>query len=219
MESHNLAALIDHTCLKPDATEAEIERLCAEALQYGFAAVCVNPYWIPRVSARLGEGLVKPIAVVGFPLGANRTASKAYEAHDAIDKGAREIDMVINLGALKGGDFKAVLEDIESVVHRAAPYPVKVILETCLLDEVEKRLGCQLAVDGGAHFVKTSTGFSTGGSTLEDVRLMREVVGSGYGVKASGGIKSREFALGLLQAGANRLGCSASVALILSEKI
>lgn len=210
----NLAPLIDHTCLKADATQAEVQLLCQQALEFGFATVCVNSYWIPWVSELLSGSAVKPITVVGFPLGANLISVKASEAAMAIDSGAREIDMVMNIGALKSGDLRVVSEDMERVVQASGPYPVKVIIETALLDREQKILACQLSVDAGAAFVKTSTGFSTGGATVEDIRLMREIVGPQIGVKASGGIKTRAEAIALVEAGANRLGASSSVQLL-----
>lgn len=200
--------LIDYTCLRANATRADIELLCSEALESGFATVCVNSYWIPLVSKRLTGSTVKPITVVGFPLGANLASVKAFEAREAISKGAQEIDMVLNIGALRSGDTQTVLEDIKTVVEASKPKLVKVILETALLTEQQKVTACELAKEAGAHFVKTSTGFSTAGATVADIKLMREIVGAEMGVKASGGIKTREEALALIEAGANRLGTS-----------
>ena len=200
--------LIDYTCLRADATQADIELLCSEALEFGFATVCVNSYWIPLVSKLLTGSAVKPITVVGFPLGANLSSVKAFEAREAISKGALEIDMVLNIGALRSGDTQTVLEDIKTVVEASKPKLVKVILETALLTDQQKITACELAKEAGAHFVKTSTGFSVAGATLADIKLMRETVGAEMGVKASGGIKTREEALALIKAGANRLGTS-----------
>jgi deoxyribose-phosphate aldolase len=216
-ETPNIASFIDHTLLKPDATAAEITQLCTEARTHGFATVCVNSSRI-ELAARLLQGArTLPIAVVGFPLGAMETQSKAEEARRAIALGAREIDMVIALGQLKDGDSDAVRRDIAAVVQAAAPYPVKVILETSLLDRAQKVLACQLAQQAGAAFVKTSTGFADsgrGGATVEDIALMRETVGPVMGVKASGGIRTRDDALRMIAAGATRVGASASVAIV-----
>ena len=200
--------LIDYTCLRADATQADIELLCSEALEFGYATVCVNSYWIPLASNLLKGSAVKPITVVGFPLGANLSSVKAFEASEAISHGALEIDMVLNIGALRTGDTEAVLEDIKAVVEASKPKLVKVILETALLTEQQKITACKLAQQAGAHFVKTSTGFSNSGATVADIKLMRETVGPQMGVKASGGIKTREEALALIAAGANRLGTS-----------
>lgn len=210
-----LARIIDHTLLKPDATAAQIEQLCREALQYGFAAVCVNPTWVP-LAARLLQGSdVKVCTVVGFPLGATSTAAKVAEARAAIAAGAREIDMVINIGALKSGLYDQVRDDIRAVVEAAHPTAtVKVILETALLTDAEKVQACRLAREAGADFVKTSTGFGPGGATVHDVALLRREVGPAMGVKASGGIRDRATALAMVQAGANRIGASASVAIV-----
>ena len=210
----DLAPLIDHTCLRADATQAEIELLCSEAMEFGFATVCVNSCWIPLASKLLTGSTVKPITVVGFPLGANLTSVKVFEAREAISAGAREIDMVLNVGALKSGNTQGVLEDIQAVVEASQPYWVKVILETALLGQAEKIKACQLAKQAGAHFVKTSTGFSRSGATVEDIKLMRETVGPEMGVKASGGIKTHETAMAMIDAGANRLGTSASIIIL-----
>ena len=206
-----LASQIDHTLLKADATRSDIERLCAEASQFKFIAVCVNPCWVSLACQLLQGSNVKVVAVVGFPLGACLTSVKAFETREAISLGASEIDMVLNIGALKSGDEVFVFEDIRAVVDAAKPHEVKVILETALLTDAEKVKACQIARKAGAAFVKTSTGFSKSGATLEDVRLMRQTVGSSMGVKASGGIRSKKDALAMLEAGANRLGTSASV--------
>lgn len=210
----DLAPLIDHTCLKADATLPEIELLCSEAVDFGFATVCVNSCWIPTVSKLLAGSAVKPVTVVGFPLGANLTSVKVFEAREAITAGAREIDMVLNVGALKSGNTQLVLEDIQAVVEASSPYWVKVILETALLTEQEKKIACELAKKAGAHFVKTSTGFSKSGATVEDIKLMRAMVGPDMGVKASGGIRTRADAIAMIEAGANRLGTSASVLIL-----
>ncbi len=223
MTPQELARLIDHTALKPDTTEARIRTLCDEARRYGFAAVCVNPCYVPLAAELLQGSAVAVCTVVGFPLGANRTAIKAAEAEQAIRDGAAELDMVLNIGFLKSGRLQEVLEDIRAVVDvaRAARPPagrdrtlVKVILETALLTDAEKETACRLALEAGADFVKTSTGFAGGGATVEDVALMRRVVGDRMGVKASGGIRTRAQAEALVAAGANRLGTSAGVALI-----
>jgi len=223
MTPQELARLIDHTALKPDTTEARIRTLCEEARRYGFAAVCVNPCYVPLASELLRGSEVAVCTVVGFPLGANRTAIKAAEAEQAIRDGAAELDMVQNIGLLKSGRLREVLEDIRAVVEvaRAARPPagrdrilVKVILETALLTDAEKETACRLALEAGADFVKTSTGFAGGGATVEDVALMRRVVGDRMGVKASGGIRTRAQAEALVAAGASRLGTSAGVALV-----
>ncbi len=213
----DLARYIDHTLLKPDATEEQIRNLCAEALEYNFRSVCVNPTWVSLCSQLLRGSEVLTCTVVGFPLGANEPETKALEARRAIRSGAREIDMVLNVGALKSGDDALVLRDIRAVVEacRDGSAVCKVILETALLSDDEKRLACELARKARANFVKTSTGFSTGGATVEDVALMAEVVRpAGMEVKASGGIKSYTDAKALIAAGATRLGASASMAIV-----
>jgi deoxyribose-phosphate aldolase len=211
-----LAQLIDHTLLKPDATRADIEKLCQEARQYQFCTVCINSSFIPLAAELLKDSSVKPIAVVGFPLGACSTASKVFETQEAIRHGAQEIDMVIQIGALKGQDYGFVFEDIQSVVRSASPYPVKVILEMSHLTREQKIIGCALAKAAGAAFVKTSTGFGGGGATVSDVELMRQMVGPTLGVKASGGIRNLQDALNMIKAGADRLGTSAGVSLVTS---
>ena len=214
----NLAALIDHTLLKPEATAAQVTALCAEARTHHFAAVCVNPAHI-ELAARLLQGSgVAACTVVGFPLGATRPEVKAYEAVQAMAAGAAEIDMVINIGALKGGDTGLVSRDIRAVVqacqaHRP-PALVKVIIEACLLTDDEKVTACRLAQAAGADFVKTSTGFSTGGATAADVALMRRTVGPAMGVKAAGGIRSRADAEAMVAAGATRIGTSSGVKIV-----
>lgn len=210
----DLASVIDHTLLRPEARAAEIERLCEEAATYGFATVCVNSSWIPLCTERLLRSPAKVCTVVGFPLGAACTEAKAAEAHWAMEQEADEIDMVLHVGQLKGGNRFYVGKDIEAVVRAAGSCQVKVILETGLLSRDEIIAGCEIASEAGAHFVKTSTGFGPGGATAEDVRLMREVVGDRLGVKASGGIRDRATALRMIEAGATRLGTSASVAIV-----
>jgi deoxyribose-phosphate aldolase len=214
----DLAPYIDHTLLKAEATAAEVEKLCAEARQYGFATVCVNSAQVATAARALAGSSVLPIAVVGFPLGAVLPAAKAFEAREAVRAGAREIDMVLNLGALKAKDYALVSRDIAAVVEAARPHPVKVILETSQLSQDEKVVACALAKAAGAAFVKTSTGFSGGGATVEDVALLRRIVGDDLGVKASGGVRTTDDALRMLAAGANRLGASASVAIVTGQK-
>jgi deoxyribose-phosphate aldolase len=210
----DLAKLIDHTLLRPDATRDDIVALCREAKQYRFASVCVNTTWVGVAKALLAGTDVMVCCVVGFPLGAMTPTAKAYEARDAVRQGAREIDMVVNLGALKSKDYETVYEDICRVVKASAPAGVKVILETSTLDHDQKVIGCTLAKLAGAAFVKTSTGFAKGGATVEDVALMRAIVGNDVGVKASGGVRTTEDALRMTQTGANRIGASASIAIV-----
>lgn len=212
----SLAKYMDHTLLKPEATAADIDRIVSEARQYGTASVCVNPYWVARVAAGLAGSGVKTCTVIGFPLGATSTASKVAETRDATAHGAQEIDMVINIGELKAGNDDAVRSDISAVANAAheAGALLKVIIETCLLSDEEKRRACKLSVAGGADFVKTSTGFSTGGATTADITLMRETVGPELGVKASGGIRTLEAAEAMIEAGATRLGVSAAVSIL-----
>jgi deoxyribose-phosphate aldolase len=217
-EGDGMAALIDHTLLKPDATREEVERLCAEAAQHGFASVCVNPNWVPLCRERLRGSGVKVCTVVGFPLGAHAPDVKAYEARRAIEQGAEEVDMVLNIGALKSRDYALVEQDIRGVVQVAGRgVVVKVILETSLLTREEKIMGSTLAKAAGADFVKTSTGFAGGGATVEDVQLMRETVGPEMGVKASGGVRTREDACAMVAAGATRIGASAGVKIVRGE--
>jgi deoxyribose-phosphate aldolase len=211
-----LASLIDHTILKPEATEAEVRKVCAEARQYGFASVCINPHWVPVVSEELRGTPVKVCTVVGFPLGATSTAAKACEAELAVRAGAHEVDMVMNVGALKSGDVRSVEADIRAVAntcHRGRAI-LKVIIETALLTDDEKAVACALAKLAGADFVKTSTGFSKHGATAADIALMRKVVGAGMGVKASGGIRTLEDLKAMTGAGASRIGASASVKIV-----
>ncbi|MBI4925431.1 MAG: deoxyribose-phosphate aldolase [Bdellovibrio sp.] len=219
MNSNELAAFIDHTLLKPGATKEEILKICTEAKTYGFTTVCVNSTYIKLVTDVLKGSKTKPITVVGFPLGTASSASKVCEAKEALLAGAQEIDMVLNISALKGKDYSLVLNDIRQVVETVRPVSVKVILETASLTKNEKIIGCALAKAAGAHFVKTSTGFGGGGATIEDIKLMREVVGPDMGVKASGGIKTYEDAIKMIEAGANRLGTSSSVAIVTGSKI
>jgi deoxyribose-phosphate aldolase len=216
LKGPELARRIDHTLLRADAQRGEIEKLCTEARTHSFASVCVNTSRLPEVVARLAGSPVLPIAVVGFPLGAMETESKAAETRRAIDLGAREIDMVLAVGALKDGDYDAVAKDIAGVLaaSKIRKIPVKVILETCYLTRDEKIAACVIAKREGAAFVKTSTGFGAAGATVEDIRLMRSVVGCDLGVKASGGIRTREDALKMLAAGADRIGASAGVAMV-----
>ncbi|MBC5660889.1 deoxyribose-phosphate aldolase [Anaerosacchariphilus sp. NSJ-68] len=209
-----LASYIDHTLLKPDASLPQIKKICEEAKTYHFASVCVNSYWIPTVAAELAGTDIAPCSVIGFPLGAGLSSSKAAEAKDAIAAGAKEIDMVINVGAIKSGDWDGVKKDIEAVNAVKGGAKLKVIIETCLLTDEEKVKACQASMEAGADFVKTSTGFSTGGATAHDVALMRQTVGDGLGVKASGGIRTLEDALTMIEAGASRLGASAGVKII-----
>ncbi len=208
----DILGIIDHTLLKPDATDSMIENLCKEAIEYNFCAVCVNPYFVKLAKDLLKDTDIKVATVIGFPLGASTKEVKAFETLDAIKNGADEIDMVINIGALKNKDYDLVKEDIRSVVEAAKGKAiVKVIIETCLLTEDEKKKACELSLEVGADFVKTSTGFSTGGATVEDVKLMKSVVGNEMGIKASGGIRDLETARRMVEAGATRLGASSGV--------
>lgn len=209
----NLAAYIDHTLLKPDAGREQILKLCAEAEHWHFAAVCVNPRWVAEASHALKGSSVRVCTVIGFPLGAVPTAVKALEARQAVTDGADELDMVISIGDLKDGRDAYVSQDIRAVKDAAQGRIVKVIIEACLLTDEEKQRACRLAVEGGTDFVKTSTGFSKGGATVHDVQLMRRTVGPDIGVKAAGGIHTREEALAMIAAGANRIGASAGVAI------
>lgn len=217
-KSADIAPYIDHTLLKADATRDEVLKLCEEAKRYGFATVCVNSVNVGTAARALQGSKVLAIAVVGFPLGASLPTAKAFETREAVRCGAREIDTVINIGALKARDYALVLSDLAAVVQAAKPWPVKVILETAQLSQEEKVIGCALSKAAGAAFVKTSTGFGGGGATAEDVALMRKVVGDELGVKASGGVKSTEDALKMIAAGANRIGASASIAIVTGAK-
>ncbi|MBU5426807.1 deoxyribose-phosphate aldolase [Tissierella pigra] len=208
----NILGMIDHTVLKPEATINMIETLCKEAMEYNFAAVCVNPYYVRLCKEILKDSKVKVATVIGFPLGANTKEVKAFETIDAIKNGADEIDMVINIGALKHKDYELVKEDIKAVVGAAKGKAiVKVIIETCLLTEEEKVKACELSMEAEADFVKTSTGFSTGGATMEDVKLMKSIVGEKLEVKASGGVRDLDSAKQMIEAGATRLGTSSGV--------
>jgi deoxyribose-phosphate aldolase len=210
-----LAGMIDHTCLKPDATVADMEKLCSEAVTYGFACVCVHPAQVERCVA-LTAGRVKVGAAIGFPMGQNTVSVKAFEAQDAIVRGAGEIDMVINIAVLKAGDTGLLRADIAGVAGmcRAEGVVSKVILETCYLTDEEKVLVCRIAQEEGVDFVKTSTGLATGGATVADIRLMRSTVGPEMGVKASGGIRTLDAALAMIAAGATRIGTSGGVAIV-----
>lgn len=208
---------IDHTLLKAEATPGQIEKLCGEALEYHFASVCVNTCYVPLAGRLLRGSDVAVCCVVGFPLGAMLTEAKVAETRLAVGAGAQEIDMVINVGMAKAGDWDSVQQDIRAVVEAAGEAHVKVILECCLLEDAEKERACACAKAAGAAFVKTSTGFSTGGATLADVALMRKAVGPEMGVKAAGGIRTREDALAMIGAGATRLGASAGIAIVEGE--
>ena len=212
----NLAKMIDHTLLKPDATQQEIAQLCFEARKYGFASVCVNPTWVSLCAQLLQGSQVKVCTVIGFPLGATASETKAFETETAIRQGATEIDMVINVGALKARDLETVAKDIRGVVNaaHARNIIVKVIIETVLLTDEEKTIACLIAKEAGADFVKTSTGFAGGGATAHDVELMRRTVGPQMGVKASGGVRTFEDAASMIKAGATRIGASAGVKII-----
>ena len=215
---NNIAKMIDHTILKAFATKEDVKVLCKEAKEYNFFSVCINPANIELAKKELGGSDVKVCTVIGFPLGANTSEVKAFETKDAIKKGADEVDMVINIGALKDKNYDYVLNDIKAVVDAADKKAlVKVIIETCYLTDDEKKIACELSVKAGADFVKTSTGFGTGGSTPEDIKLMREVVGPNIGVKASGGVRNQEDAKAVIEAGCSRIGASASVAITKGE--
>lgn len=207
-----LNRMIDHTILKPEATEAAVQKIIDEAKEYNFFSVCINPCWVAFASEQLADTDVAVCTVIGFPLGANTPEVKAYEAADAIKNGANEVDMVINIGALKSQQYDQVRQDIQGVVDAAKGKAlVKVIIETALLTDEEKVKACELAKEAGADFVKTSTGFSTGGAKVADIRLMRETVGPDMGVKASGGVHNAEEALAMIEAGATRIGASTGV--------
>ena len=215
MDKAQIAKMIDHTILKPEATEKEILKLCKEAIEYNFASVCINPSMVPVAATALEGTDVEVCTVIGFPLGATTTEVKAFETKDVIEKGATEVDMVINVGKLKERDLEYVKNDIKAVVEAAKGKALtKVIIETCLLTDEEKVIACQLSKEAGADFVKTSTGFSTGGATAADIKLMRETVGPDMGVKASGGVRTSEDMKAMLEAGANRIGTSGGVALV-----
>lgn len=209
-----IARIIDHTLLAPDATPEMVEGLCREAIEHGFYSVCVSPVFVPLARDKLADSPVRVCTVVGFPAGVTEPDVKAYETRLAIKRGADEIDMVMNIGAAKAGDWEKVGFDVKSVVKSARGKLVKVILETCLLTDAEKLRACEVCVAAGAGFVKTSTGFSHGGATEADVRLLRAAVGPDVGVKASGGIRDYETACSMIEAGATRLGASSSVKII-----
>ncbi|CCQ95867.1 Deoxyribose-phosphate aldolase [[Clostridium] ultunense Esp] len=214
-----IASMIDHTLLSPEATENMIKDLCKEAKEYGFAAVCVNPFYVKLAKGILENSKVKVATVIGFPLGASIKEVKAYETIKAIEDGANEIDMVINIGALKNKDYDRVRDDIRAVVYAAKNKAiVKVIIETCLLTQEEKKIACEMAMEAGVDFVKTSTGFSTGGVTTEDVKLMKTIVRNKLQIKASGGIRDYETAMAMIDAGASRIGASASVNIVKGAK-
>ncbi|EDL63030.1 deoxyribose-phosphate aldolase [Bacillus sp. SG-1] len=212
---NNIAKMIDHTLLKADSTKDQVTTICEEAKEYNFASVCVNPGWV-KYSAELLQGTdVKVCTVIGFPLGATTSETKAFETKDAIEKGATEVDMVINIGALKDGNDDLVKKDIQAVTEAAKGKALtKVIIETSLLTDEEKERACRLAVEAGTDYVKTSTGFSTGGATIEDIKLMRKTVGPDIGVKASGGVRSVEDAQNMIEAGATRIGASSGVQIV-----
>jgi deoxyribose-phosphate aldolase len=215
----NIAKYIDHTILKPEATVEDVKKLCKEAKEYNFASVCVNGCYAKLVSTELMGTDVKTCVVVGFPLGAMTKESKAFETNQAIENGATEIDMVINVGALKDKNYSLLKEDIEAVVNAAKGKAlVKVIIETCLLSDEEKVKACEIAKEAKADFVKTSTGFSSGGATKEDIALMRKTVGSDLGVKASGGVRDFKTAMDMINAGASRIGASASISIVSESK-
>lgn len=215
----SIAAYIDHTLLKQDATIQQIDKLCAEAAEYHFASVCVNPWYVPRCVKNLEGSGVKVCTVVGFPLGATTLESKVFETLQAVKSGAQEIDMVMNVCAMKSGNTKAIEQEIQALAAAVEGSAIlKVIIETCLLTEEEKVLACQLAKRAGADYVKTSTGFSTGGATISDVALMRKTVGAEMGVKAAGGIRDYATAKAMIEAGATRIGASAGIAIVQQEQ-
>ncbi|WP_027308211.1 deoxyribose-phosphate aldolase [Caloramator sp. ALD01] len=210
-----VASIIDHTILKAETTPEDVKKVCSEAKENNFASVCINPCYVKLAAEELKGTNVKVCTVIGFPLGANSSDVKAFETKKAIEDGAQEVDMVINIGMLKAKEYEYVKKDIEAVVNAAKGKAlVKVIIETCLLTDEEKEIACKLSVEAGADFVKTSTGFSKWGAKEEDVRLMRRVVGSEKGVKASGGVHSFEDAVRMIEAGANRIGASSSLKII-----
>ncbi len=212
-----IAKMIDHTLLKADATDAQIKKLAEEAIEHGFASVCINPCHVKYVADILKNSGVKVCTVIGFPLGANTVEAKVFETKEAISNGAQEIDMVLNIGKLKVGDYDYVKNEIKAVTRAAKSFGdiiVKVILETCYLSDEEKIKACKITVDAGADFVKTSTGFGSGGATVHDVELMRKTVGENFGVKASGGIRTAEFAREIVKAGANRIGTSSGIQIV-----
>ncbi len=211
----NIAGYIDHTLLKPNATKEQVKKLCEEAAQYHFASVCVNTYYVPLAAKLLKDSGVKVCCVVGFPLGAMSTQGKVFEAKQAVQDGAEEVDMVLNIGAMLDGDYAIVLEDMKLVADAVHPKALlKVILETCLLTDEQKVKACELAVEAGAEFVKTSTGFSTGGATAADVALMKKAVDGKARVKASGGVRTREDVMSMISAGADRIGASSGIKIV-----
>lgn len=214
----NYNKMIDHTVLKPETKKEAVTTLCKEAMEYHFASVCVNPTWVSYCAEILKGSDVKVCTVIGFPLGANTSATKAFETKDAITNGADEIDMVLNIGEMKDGNYQAVLKDIQAVVEAANGKCVKVILETCLLTKEEIKKACELCKEAKATFVKTSTGFSTGGATVEDVKLMKDTVGDALEVKASGGVRTYEDMVNVVNAGATRIGTSAGIKLVNKEE-
>lgn len=215
----NIANMIDHTVLKAFSSKEDVIKVCKEAKEHGFFSVCINPTHIELAKKELEGSNVKVCTVIGFPLGANTSEVKAFETKDAIAKGAHEVDMVINIGALKDKNYDLVYTDIKAVVDAANKEAlVKVIIETCYLTDEEKKIVCELSVKAGADYVKTSTGFGTGGSTPEDIKLMRDVVGPNVGVKASGGVRTTEDAIKVIDAGASRIGASASISIATGEK-
>jgi deoxyribose-phosphate aldolase len=220
MQNSEIARLIDHTLLKPEATADQIKKLCAEAREHEFASVCVNPWWVPVAARELAGSPVKVCTVIGFPLGANATATKQFEAENAIRAGAKEVDMVINVGALRSGDLAGVKADIQAVAEAAheGGAILKVIIETALLTDEQKVTACKLSMEAGADFVKTSTGFASGGATAEDVALMRKTVGPDIGVKASGGVRSLADLEKMVAAGATRIGTSSGAAILANAK-
>lgn len=219
MKNERLAQYIDHTLLKATATPEQITKLCEEAIEYNFKTVCVNPEWVPLCARLLKKTGVGITTVVGFPLGATTTEVKAFETKQAVMNGATEIDMVINLGQLRCGNIQEVRDDIANVKAACSQRPLKVILETCLLSDQEIMMACQLAMEAKADFVKTSTGFSSGGATSSAVGLMRKTVGHNFGVKASGDVRTREDAEAIIKAGANRIGTSSGVAIMNAEEV
>lgn len=215
----NIAKMIDHTVLKAFSTREDVIKVCNEAKEYGFFSVCINPAYIELAKKELEGSNVKVCTVIGFPLGANTSEVKAFETKDAISKGAHEVDMVINIGALKDKNYDLVYNDIKAVVDASNKEAlVKVIIETCYLTDEEKKIACELSVKAGADYVKTSTGFGTGGSTPEDIKLMRNVVGPNIGVKASGGVRTTDDAIKVINEGASRIGASASISIATGEK-
>lgn len=217
METKDIAAMIDHTMLKPQTKKEDIERICQEASEYSFATACVNPCWVSLASSLLKDAQAGVTTVIGFPLGATFPSVKAAETREAIAAGADEIDMVLSIGQFLSGNIEAVREDIKAVREACSGHTLKVILETCLLNEEQIAEACRISADAGADFVKTSTGFASGGATPEAVRIMRETVGPDLGVKASGGVRSREDALAMIEAGASRIGASSGVSICQGE--